>query len=238
METTTDTLLGGRVRYVQAAKGFRSGIEPVLMAAAVPAQPGQRVVEGGTGAGAALLCLANRVAIREGVGVECDPDLVAIASHNAAINGFPLRFVAHDLLKFTSEEAFDHALANPPYHALSGTPSPEPGRERAKRAAPGVIGSWSQALARLLRPGGTLTLIVPTERLVEALEGCGAAQCGGLRIFPLWPKVGHVAKLLILRGVAGRRGPAVLAPGLVLHRDDGTFTDAAQSILWHAARLE
>ncbi|HJS85951.1 MAG TPA: SAM-dependent methyltransferase, partial [Acetobacteraceae bacterium] len=61
MDVTGGTLLGGRVRYAQPAEGFRSGIEPVLLAAAVPARPGECVLEGGSGAGAGLLCLAARI---------------------------------------------------------------------------------------------------------------------------------------------------------------------------------
>ncbi|MFT8614000.1 MAG: SAM-dependent methyltransferase, partial [Gluconobacter oxydans] len=34
-------LLGGRVRYDQFAKGYRPGLEPVLMAASLPARPGE-----------------------------------------------------------------------------------------------------------------------------------------------------------------------------------------------------
>ena len=58
---TDGHLLGGRVSYAQPREGFRSGIEPVLLAAAIPARPGEHVLEGGSGAGAALLCLAARV---------------------------------------------------------------------------------------------------------------------------------------------------------------------------------
>ena len=48
-DITHGHLLDGRVRYAQPAKGFRSGIEPVLLAASIPARAGQRVLEGGTG---------------------------------------------------------------------------------------------------------------------------------------------------------------------------------------------
>ena len=80
-------LLGGRVRYAQPRQGFRSGIEPVLLAAAVPARAGERVLEGGTGAGAALLCLAARVPGVHGVGIERDGTLVSLARRNASANG-------------------------------------------------------------------------------------------------------------------------------------------------------
>ncbi len=88
METTDGYLLGGRVRYAQPKAGFRSGIEPVLLAAAIPARPGEHVLEAGTGAGAGLLCLAARVPGLTGVGIERDPGLTAIAAANGVANGF------------------------------------------------------------------------------------------------------------------------------------------------------
>ena len=64
MLTSDGCLLDGRVRYAQPASGsdgYRTGIEPVLLAASIPAQAGQRVLEAGVGAGAGLICLAARV---------------------------------------------------------------------------------------------------------------------------------------------------------------------------------
>src|SRR6516225_6201355 len=74
-DLTHGHLLDGRVRYAQPRRGFRSGIEPVLLAAAIPAVPVSRILEGGSGAGAALLCLAARVAGVQGLGIEQDPTL-------------------------------------------------------------------------------------------------------------------------------------------------------------------
>jgi tRNA1(Val) A37 N6-methylase TrmN6 len=95
---TEDHLLGGRVGYAQPRHGFRSGIEPVLLAAAVPARPGERVLEGGTGAGAGLLCLAARVRGIQGVGIERDATIAALARRNALANGWDrLSFVVADV---------------------------------------------------------------------------------------------------------------------------------------------
>jgi len=58
MNSTEDALLGGRVRLLQAKVGYRAAIDPVLLAAAIPARAGQRVLDLGCGAGAASLCLA------------------------------------------------------------------------------------------------------------------------------------------------------------------------------------
>jgi tRNA1(Val) A37 N6-methylase TrmN6 len=238
-EQTHGHLLDGRVRYTQPASGFRSGIEPVLLAAAVPARPGARVLEGGSGAGATLLCLTARVPGAQGLGIEQDAALVALARANAAANGFSnLGFVAADIASTPPPGEFDHACANPPYHAGGGTPSPDASRRAAKSAAAGLPATWAAALARSLRPHGTLTFVLPAKLLPEAATAFADAGCRPVSCLPLWPKPGQAAKLVLLRGVKGSRGPFRLLPGLVLHEPSGGFTAEAEAILRCGAALD
>ena len=124
--------------------GFRSGIEPVLLAAAIPARPGARVLEGGSGAGAALLCLAARVPGVHGLGIEQDPALVALARQNAAANGWPdLRFMAADIASLPALERVrpclrQSALSRRCRHAIAGRFAP--GRQARRRRAAGGLG--------------------------------------------------------------------------------------------------
>ncbi len=234
--TTAGTLLGGRVEYSQAAHGFRSGIEPVFLAAAVPARAGETILEGGSGAGAALLCLAARVRGISGLGLERDPALARLARTNAQANAAAFGFVVGDVLGPPLRGDFDHVLANPPYHFGDGTQG-DPARTLAKRADPGLVAAWAASLGTMLRHGGSLSLILSPARLAEALEGVASAGCGGVLLLPLWPRAGVPAKLLILRAVRGGRAALSLSAGLVLHRDDGAFTDEAEAILRGGAEL-
>jgi tRNA1Val (adenine37-N6)-methyltransferase len=237
--STTGHLLNGRVRYSQAKDGFRSGIEPVLLAASVPARAGERVLEAGTGAGAALLCLAARVPGMQGVGIERDASLVALAEQNAAANGWPaLRFITADMASLPALGAFDHACANPPYHAAEGTASPDAARRAAKRSSAELLSVWTTALARQLRPRGTLSFILPAASLPLAVQVLTDSGCQPAAMLPLWPKPGRPAKLLLLRGVKGGRMPFRVAPGLVLHTDDGRFTPEADAVLRLGRALE
>jgi hypothetical protein len=60
-DLTHDAFLGGMLRLWQPRSGYRAGVDPVLLAASVPAVAGQRVLELGCGVGTAILCLAARV---------------------------------------------------------------------------------------------------------------------------------------------------------------------------------
>lgn len=235
---TPGTLLGGRVHHWQPAAGHRTGLEPVLLAAAIPARPGERVLEGGTGSGAALLCLLARVPGLTGAGIERDATMAAVARANAAANGFAMDVLQADLTDATPAGPFQHAFANPPWHAAAGTPSPDPGRESAKRGAPDLLRDWVASLAGPLVARGSLTLVIGAGVLPAALAACAAAQCGSAAVLPLWPKAGREAKLVLLQARKHARGPFRLLPGLVLHAPDGSFTPQAEAVLRHGAALD
>ena len=67
---TEDRLLGGRIRLRQPGEGYRAAIDPVFLAASVPAEPHQLVLDVGCGPGAAMFCLAARVPHCRVVGLE------------------------------------------------------------------------------------------------------------------------------------------------------------------------
>ncbi len=235
---TIGGLLGKRLIYKQLQDGHRSGFEPVLLAACVRAQPGELVLEAGTGAGAALLCLAARVAGLRGVGVEHAPDLAALAHENFKINGFDDFFAVRGdaaALPFTSQ-SFHHVLANPPWFDAAGTPSPDARRDLAHRAAPALLAGWIAELARVVRPGGSVNLILPAASFAEASCLLRGQKCGGILLTPLWPRAGLDAKMVIITATKASRAPDRVAAGLVLHDDRG-ITPEAQSILRDGAAL-
>ncbi len=232
MELTAGTLLGGRVRYAQPATGFRNGIEPVLLAASVKARPGQRVLEAGTGAGAALLCLTARIGGLDCTGIERDAGLSSLARANVAENGAPIGIETGDVMANPAAASrYDHAIANPPWFPDDATASPNAMRDDAKRGRPGLVAAWALALASALRPGGTLTMILPAASIGQALAAFASCGCGGRTVAPLWPKQGRAAKIVLVHGVRGSRGPDRMMAGLVLHQASGAFTDATESIL-------
>jgi tRNA1(Val) A37 N6-methylase TrmN6 len=235
-----DRLLGGRVRLGQTRDGLRAAIDPVLLAAAVPAADGERVLDLGTGSGAAALCLAARVAGVGGVGLELQPELAALAADNVRLNDLAPRvsIVAGDVARpCLAERSFDHVMANPPYLAR-GTGTLPPSRAKALAIEEGAVplARWIGSALALVRPRGTVTVIHRADRLADLLAAF-AEGAGEIVIFPLWPGLGKPAARILVRARRGVRTPLRLAAGLTLHAPDGRYTEAAERVLRDAAAL-
>ncbi|MFC0570892.1 tRNA1(Val) (adenine(37)-N6)-methyltransferase [Gluconobacter japonicus] len=241
----TGTLLDGRLRYTQFRQGYRTGLEPVLMAAAIPARGGETVLEAGCGAGAGLLCLAARVAGVSGIGLEADGDTVELAAHNFLNNPFPdsrthlsvVQAVLPDIPPSlrtkapTANGRFHHVMANPPWHSAHGTPSPDERRRLALSTANSDPQAWISALSRWVLPGGTLTFIISTAIADRACQTLLENGCGSIQLYPFWPKQGREAKLVLVQAIHGGKSIFRLKPGLTLHDEDGRFTAAAERVL-------
>jgi tRNA1(Val) A37 N6-methylase TrmN6 len=240
--TTEDGLLGGRVRLLQGKDSYRAAIDPVLLAAAIPARADERVLDLGCGVGAASLCLALRVAGLKVSGLDIQSDLIELARKNALLNSCSdtVQFVCDDFLEPTGkkpDKPFDHVMANPPF-LVAGTGHPPLDLTKAIaniEGAPGLDG-WVKAAAGAVRHKGTVSFIHRGDRiddLLAAFHGC----LGGIIVFPLWPRPGKPAKRVIVSGRKGVTSPAQIHPGLILHTSDGSFSKAANAILQNGSSL-
>lgn len=230
--TTLDTLLDGRVRLAQPRTGYRAAVDPVLLAAAVPAAPGQHVADLGMGVGAAALCLAWRVPELRVTGIELQPTLADLARRNVADNGFAGRVsVVEGDIRTPPAGPFDFAMANPPYLKAGGhSASPHAGKALADGERDTVLADWIGAAARVLKPRGWLVMIHRADRFDELVAAL-RPRFGSLSLLPVAPRAGSAAGRVIVAARLGGRSPARLLPPLALHEADGTYTEAAEAVL-------
>ena len=235
-----NALLGGRVRLRQPARGYRAGMDAALLAAAVEAQPGQRVIEAGCGAGAVLMQLAARRPGIRLVGLERDPAMAALARENAALNGAKAEIVEGDVaagFRALGLPAFDHAVSNPPFFDDPGAlRAPAPGKRGAWMADDG-LGAWTRFLLKAVREGGTITVVHRADRLGDLLQLLGETA-GSFAVRPVHAYADEPAKRVLVRAVKTGKAPLRLLPPLVLHERDGSkHAPEAEAILRGEAGL-
>src|ERR1700682_1131630 len=97
LDVTEDAFLGGQLRLRQLKSGHRAGHDAMLLAAATPARPSDRLVDFGAGVGAAGFAVAKRVAGVKLVLVEIDSELAGLARGNAASNAIAADVVVLDV---------------------------------------------------------------------------------------------------------------------------------------------
>ncbi len=240
-----DAFLGGAVHIWQPRRGYRAGIDPVLLAASVAAAAGQSVLELGCGVGVASLCLSARVPGLRLHGVEIQGDYAALARRNGMENNAPFTVTEADLRALPDDlrmQSFDYVIMNPPYFDRAiGTGSDDPGRDIAL-GGDTALADWLDVAARRLGPKGVLTLIQRIDRLPEVLDGL-QGRLGSVIVKPLAARAGAAAELFILQARKSGRAPFRFSPQLVLHDGiehtaDGTkYSTEVTEILRNGAAL-
>ena len=242
-ELSDDKFLCGKLRLLQPIKGYRAATDPVLLAAACAAKPGQAVLDMGCGAGAAALCLGARVPDLRLSGLELQPGYADLARRNGARNGIAFDVYEGDLLQMPKalRVDFDHVITNPPYYPQGGTRSPIGARATAMQVEL-PLSQWVQACARRLAPGGWLTLICGADGLPDVLAGMGE-KMGSVSVLPLQPREGKPAlRILVQARKTGKAAFRLLAPFVIHHGaahdgDRESYTPEANAVLREGAAL-
>ena len=242
---STDAFLGGKLRILQPRDGYRAGIDPVLLAASIPARAGDRVLDLGCGAGVAGLCVARRVEGLRLTGLELQPDYAELARRNAIQNGIEMTVVTGNLAEMPAalrEQQFDHVIVNPPYFDRNAsTAARDTGRETALGEGT-PLAEWVKAAAKRTAPKGHATFIQRSARLPDLLSLMGR-HFGSLEVLPLIPRPGRAARLVLLRGRKGGRADFRLHDAWVLHDgashdgDRENYNTATACILRYGAAL-
>lgn len=245
-DLTCDDFLGGKLRAWQPRRGYRAGVDPVLLAAATPAKSGQSVLELGCGVGVASLCLAARVPDLALRGVELQPDYADLARRNGAENAVDFKVFTADLRALPDDlrqQRFDHVIMNPPYFdRTAGTQAEDQGRDIAL-GGDTPLGDWLDIGARRVGPRGYLTLIQHMTRLPEALAAL-SGRLGAIIVCPISGRAGRAPELFLLQARQEGRAAFRMASALVMHKgathksDEESYTPAVHAVLRNGAALD
>jgi len=249
---TVDAFLGGAFEAVQpAGGGHRSGLEAILLAAAIPSAFTGDVVDLGAGAGVAGFAVACRCPAARVTLVDRDPEALACAAEglarpaNAAFAG-RVSIVSADVAAPEADraaaglgrESADLVVMNPPFrNAGAGTASPELARRAAHVLDADAPDVWVRTATATLRSGGRLVAIYRADGFAELLAAL-AGRFGDRTVLPVHPREGEPALRVIVAARKGSRGPDRLLQGFMLHGEEGgAYLPPAEQILRAGAAL-
>jgi tRNA1(Val) A37 N6-methylase TrmN6 len=236
---TEDGFLGGQLRLRQPRSGHRAGHDAILLAAATPARPGDRVVDRGAGVGAAGLAVARRVRGIDLVLVEIDPALAELARNNAGTNAIMAEVIVLDVEAGAAAfddsglgpDSADVVLMNPPFNDPSRhRASPDGVRERAHVATATTLAGWVHAARRILKSNGQLALIWRADGIAEVLAALDRGF-GSLEILPVHGDGTSPAIRILVRATKGGRAPTRLHAALLLNEESGVPNKWVQEVL-------
>ena len=223
-EITHDTLLRGRVKLLQPRHGFRSSLDPVLLAGFI-APPFGDFLDIGCASGALSFLLLAQDAMARGQGVEIQARLAALAGQGAEANGFADRYqvVIGDVRSkgTVAAQGFDLVATNPPFRAVgAGVLSPLSEKAMANHEVTLTLSEWLDVARAALRPGGRLATIFPFDRWEELRGGLAERGFFVARSRVVVPRAGEMPNRILVEAMRFL-GDAQLEAPLLVHDGNG-----------------
>lgn len=230
VQTSIDHFLGSKLRIEQPLKGYRAGIDAVLLSAAAAAIGGKNIAELGCGVGTALLSTFIRLNgdIKSATGFEIDEAAAKLCLQNADANGFADLVKVHNIDGLIPNKDFEYkadlVLSNPPFFD-DDSAIRNPMDEKTKAYIIGApLLAWIKAMLRLCQGKGQIVIIHRADRLYDIIHAL-QNRAGDVRILPIHGVMGRPANRIIIRAKKGSKAPLQILPPLILraHEQDRAY---------------
>lgn len=198
-------------------------MDPILIASHAHPQPGDRIVDLGTGCGIIPLLLAHRHPETTITGIEIQKDLAAIAQKNMENNRLTTRvsILLSDIKKLTLSHLDGHAdlvISNPPYIKKNcGRINPNLQRAIARQEIMLTLDELLSAAKRILNPQGRFMIIFPMVRLKEVIKGVKDHGMGPFTIKFIHTQKNMPPKLFIMTAINNSTPLLTIMPPCLFH---------------------
>ena len=233
-ERLDDLMRSGRV-IIQNENEFCFSMDSVLIAHFPRFKKNARVIDLGTGTGVIPLLIADNV--KKIFAIELNPRMADLAKRNVELNGLTKKIfvVEGDYCKHREifkAESFDAAIANPPYVPIkNGESNKISGIAHARHEFTATLDDVVAAARYVLKFHGAFYMIHLASRLCEIVDALHRRQMEMKRLRMIHPKPGRDANLIMLEAIVGANvGNLKILPPLIVHNDDGSYTDEIYKI--------
>lgn len=235
-ERLDDLILSGR-RIIQNETEFCFSLDAVLLAHFPDFRKHWKVLDLGTGTGVMPLLAVDHVAHFDAV--ELNPVMAELAKRNVELNGLADRITVQEgdyrgIRELYPAESFDLVMVNPPYRPVTcGAQSKKDGVARACHEVTATLKDVVAAARYALKFRGRLAMIHIPERLQEIMSALQENQLAVKRIRFVEPKADKPPNMVLIEAVVGGApGGIKYLPPLVVHGEDGRYTDEVMKLFY------
>lgn len=234
-----DYLLGEDLKIIQSPSVFSFSLDAVLLAmfTHVPIRKGN-ILDLCTGNGVIPLFLSTRTKGKI-TGVEIQERLYHMATRSVTYNQLEERIsLIHgdikEMPRVLGRHKFDLVTCNPPYFETLPTSEKNPNEHYAiaRHEIKCTLEDVVRVSSQLVKQGGKVSFVHRPERLLDIVTYMREYGIEPKRMQLVYPKQGKEANILLIEGIRdGRKGLKVLPP-FVVYRDDDTYTEEMNELIY------
>ena len=234
--STRDRFLNGKVLLHQPRSGYRFSVDAVLLSHLACPEPGDTVLDLGTGCGVIPILLAYRHPSIRVIGVEIQDALVACAMQNVKENQMAnrIQILAKDMVQLSQADiggSVDVVVSNPPYRKIdSGRINADAQRAVARHELKINLDLLLPITRRMLRKSGRFHIIYPSVRTVDLLAAMRSTGLEPKSLTMIHSTASSPARLVAVTGINGGRPGLEVTRPLYLYHDDGTYTRTVEKM--------
>lgn len=231
-----DELQLAGMRILQKKRGFRFGMDAVLLADFAGIDAKASVVDFGTGTGILPILLYGRGKGRQFDAFELQADMADMAARSMQMNGLADTIRVHhadviDAVKLIAPGTIDAIICNPPY-GISGKTIRNPDDTLCVARHQGEEGlmAWFRMAHRLLKGKGKFAMVYPAPQMLKAMEEMEAAHLAPKRFRLIYPRADKPANLVLIEALKDARPMLHPEPPLIVYEQDNTMTPELRRI--------
>ncbi len=231
-----DELQLAGMHILQKQRGFRFGMDAVLLADFARIDAKATVADFGTGTGILPMLLYGRGKGCQFDAFECQNDMADMASRSVKMNQLEhvIRIHAMDVAAAADvipPGTLDAVICNPPY-GISGTTIPNPDDTRCvarHQREEGLMG-WYRMAHRLLKGKGKFSMVYPAPQMLQAMKELEAAHLAPKRFRLIYPRADKPANLVLIEALKDARPMLHPEPPLIVYERDNQMTPELRRI--------
>ena len=232
-ETLEDLQLNG-LCIIQKKKGFRFGMDAVLLADFAEIKNDDTVADFGTGSGILPILLAGRNKGCFYYLIDIQPELCELAERNMALNQVKSKVLCHDLTNKPDQELpkkIDAIVCNPPYSEPNAAlASPDPVKSISRNQTEDTMKGFLRTAFSVLKGKGKLYMIYPAPAMFSIMYLLRQYHLEPKRFRLIYPTIYKAANLVLIEAVKDAKPGLHPQPPLIIRKKGGDLTNELKSI--------